>query len=240
MKKATVFVSLLLMTFSFSSCVSDMFGVKGEGNVEYETRVASDFQKITLLTNADVTISRDTGYRVEVEDYQNLIQYTQVKVTSHNLVVSINPASTVLKNSVAKVRIWMPDSLTTIVCAGSGSIDVNASLKDLNQLLVTGSGSIRMNQALQLSALTGEVTGSGSISGSGSVKSLACNVSGSGSLYFDTMKASRATCTISGSGNAMVRPDTLVAVLSGSGNVYYYGSPVVYQKNTGSGQVIAK
>jgi hypothetical protein len=38
----------------------------------------------------------------------------------------------------------------------------------------------------------------------------------------------------------MVRPDTLVAVLSGSGNVYYYGSPVVYQKNTGSGQVIAK
>lgn len=240
MRKGTVFVGILLTTLAFSSCVSDMFGVKGEGNVETEIRSASDFQKITLLTNADVTISRDNEYRVEVEDYQNLVTYTQVKVSSHTLIVSINPASTILKNSVAKVRIWMPDSLIAIVDAGSGTVDVNAGFKDLKLLHVAGSGSIRMNEALQLPSLSAEVAGSGSVSALGNVRSLACTVSGSGSLYFDALTASMATCAISGSGNVMVRPDTLIAKLSGSGNVYYYGSPVVYQNNTGSGKVISK
>lgn len=239
-RKIDSFLLIFVIALLFHSCISDMFGVEGKGNVATESRTASDFQSIVLLTNADVTVSQDTAYRVEVEDYENLLDYIKISVSSKKLIVSLTSGSVILKNSVAKVHVWLPDSLTTLVAGGSGSIDVNASFKDLSSLMVTSSGNIRINSPLSVASLVAQSTGSGSISAVGTAKKLGCKVSGAGNLSFDSLTSKYAACYIYGSGNIGVRTDTLVAVIAGSGNVTYYGAPVLASDITGSGKLIQK
>ena len=77
MKKTNIFILLFtsLSLFSFTSCVSDWFGVTGKGNIVTESRTATDFQSIQLLTSANVTIVKDTMFKIEVEDYENIVKY---------------------------------------------------------------------------------------------------------------------------------------------------------------------
>jgi len=241
MLKRNVSVCLFLIgtSFLFSSCIADLFGIKGKGSIVTNTISAKDFQSVQLLTSADVTIVKDTAFKVEVDDYENIVQYTSAKVVSHNLIISINPVTTILSNSQAKVRISMPDSLIGLTITGSGNIDVNAAFKDVQTLLVTGSGSINLNSSSSLNKLSASILGSGGITALGTANTLTAIISGSGNMNFRNLIANDATCTITGSGNINVTAvNTLKATISGSGNIMYSGSPTITQTITGSGNVI--
>jgi len=243
MKKRNVFVLLFTTSilFLFTSCVSDWFGVRGKGNFVTESRTATDFQSVQLLTSANVTIIRDTMFKIEVEDYENIVKYISAKVVAHSLVISIDPITTVLLNSEAKVRITMPDSLTGLTIAGSGHIDVDSTFKDIQTLIITGSGDINLNKELNLSKLTASIAGSGNINAKGNVITLTALTSGSGNMNFPDLVAEDATCTISGSGNMHVNvTKTLKAIIPGSGKIEYSGNPTVTENITGSGSVVKK
>lgn len=243
MKKRNISVLLLATTssFLFTSCVSDWFGVTGKGNIVMENRVATDFQSVQLLSAANVTIVKDTLFKVEVEDYENIVKYISAKVVSHNLVISIDPISTILLKSEAKVRIAMPDSLIGLTIAGSGHIDVDSTFKDIQTLLITGSGDINLNNPENLDKITASIAGSGNIKAKGNVKTLTALTSGSGNMNLAELAAENATCTISGSGNMYVNATkTLNAIISGSGKIEYSGNPTLTQNITGSGSVIHK
>lgn len=243
MKKRNVCVLLFTSTclFLFSSCVSDWFGVTGKGNISVESRNATGFLAVQLLSAADVTITKDTLFKVEVEDYENIVKYISTKVVSTNLVISIDPVSTVLLKSAAKVRITMPDSLTGLTIAGSGHIDVDTTFKDIQTLLVTGSGNINLNKPMPLKKLSATIAGSGNINAKGSVNELTALTSGSGNMNLPGLVAEAAKCTITGSGNMYVNvTNTLNAIISGSGKIEYSGNPTVTQNITGSGSVIQK
>ena len=241
MLKRNVSLCLILIgtSFLFSSCIADLFGIKGKGSIVTNTITAKDFQSVQLLTSADVTIVKDTAFKVEVDDYENIVQYTSAKVVSHNLIISINPVTTILSNSQAKVRISMPDSLIGLTITGSGNIDVNAAYKDVQTLLVTGSGSINMNSSCSLNKLSASILGSGGITAKGSANTLTAIISGSGNMNFRNLITNDANCTITGSGNINVTAvNTLKATISGSGNIMYSGSPTITPTITGSGSII--
>ncbi|HEY6914656.1 MAG TPA: head GIN domain-containing protein [Paludibacter sp.] len=243
MKKKNVFVLLFTTSilFLFTSCVSDWFGVTGKGNMVTESRTAIDFQSVQLLTSANVTIVKDTMFKIEVEDYENIVKYISAKVVLKNLVISIDPVSTILLKSEAKVRVTMPDSLIGLTVAGSGHIDVDSSFKDIKTLLITGSGDINLNKAGNLSKLTATITGSGNMNAKGNVITLTALTSGSGNMNFEDLVAEDATCTISGSGNMYVNvTKTLKATIPGSGKIEYSGNPTVTENITGSGSVVKK
>lgn len=243
MKKRNVsFLFIIVLSqFLFTSCVSDWFGVTGKGSIVTEKRTATDFQSVQLLTSADVTIVRDTLFKVEVDDYENIVKYITTKVVSHNLIISIDPLSTILINSKAKVRITMPDSLIGITIAGSGKVDVDTTFKDIQTLIITGSGNINLNQSSTLNKLSTSILGSGNITAKGTVKTLTALTSGSGNMNLAELVSEDAKCTITGSGNMTVNATkTLNAIISGSGNIWYYGSPAVTSTITGVGSVAKK
>jgi hypothetical protein len=243
MKKRNGFV-LLFTTFSllsFTSCVSDWFGVTGKGNTVTESRTAIDFQSVQLLTSANVTIVKDTLFKIEVDDYENIVKYISAKTVNHSLVISIEPLSTILLKSEAKVRITMPDSLIGLTIAGSGHIDVDSTFKDIQTLLITGSGDINLNKTEKLKKLSATIVGSGNINAKGTVNTLTALTSGSGNMNFSELVAEDASCTISGSGNIYVNvTKTLNAIISGSGKIEYSGNPAVTENITGSGSIIKK
>ncbi|HET7734287.1 MAG TPA: DUF2807 domain-containing protein, partial [Paludibacter sp.] len=183
----------------------------------------------------------DTMFKIEVEDYENIVKYISAKVVLKNLVISIDPVSTILLKSEAKVRVTMPDSLIGITVAGSGHIDVDSSFKDIKTLLITGSGDINLNKAGNMSKLTTTITGSGNMNAKGNVITLTALTSGSGNMNFADLVAEDASCTISGSGNMYVNvTKTLKAIIPGSGKIEYSGNPTVTENITGSGSVVKK
>lgn len=239
-KNPTSFAFVLVSSLLFTSCLN-WFGTTGKGNIVTESRTATDFQSIELLTSAKVDIIKGDTFIVEVSDYENIIKYLSIKVVSHNLIISTDPISTILINSKAHITITMPDSLKSVALSGSGDLNLTSAYKDLNTMILTGSGNINAIQKLNVDKLKANILGSGNITAYGNVKTLTALISGSGNVKFAELTAETAECTISGSGNVYVKAtNTLKAVISGSGNIEYTGNPTVNSSITGSGTVIHK
>jgi hypothetical protein len=186
-------------------------------------------------------VKSDTTFKVEVSDYENIIQYLSVKVVSNTLIISTDPATTILENSNAKVVVTMPDNLMSVAVTGSGNVDVDSTFAGLQALSLSGSGNINVNDTLNIAALTTNIMGSGNITAKGKVKALTASSSGSGNTFLSNLIATDVLCTITGSGNMYVNATgTLKAGISGSGNIVYSGSPTVIKLITGSGTVTKK
>ena len=230
---------LFLTVFTFSSCIADLFGIAGKGNIVTLPRVAKDFQTVTLNNAAKVSIQKGDSFKVQVSDYENIVQYLSVKVTDHNLVITTDPAYTLLSNSQAKVIITMPDSLNAVTLNGSGDITLNSAFKDFKSAVILGSGNINATQNLNVMALNASIIGSGNITAKGNVGVLTAIISGSGNMLLSGLSTFNASCSITGSGNINVAvSNSLKATISGSGNVVYSGTPAVDVSITGSGKVI--
>ena len=239
-KNAIQLTFLAFVSLVFSSCIGDLFGITGTGNIVIQTSSVKDFQAISLNNAANVNIVKGDSFKVEISDYENLVKYLSVKVTDHVLIISTDPIYTLLTNSQAKVTITMPDSLTAVTLSGSGEINLNSAFKDFKSAILLGSGNIKANQSLNISALSASILGSGNIVAKGNVNTLTALLSGSGNLMFSGMNATSANCSITGSGNISVAvSNSLKATISGSGNIIYTGSPVNIESTvTGSGKVI--
>jgi hypothetical protein len=128
------------------------------------------------------------------------------------------------------------DSLS-INDSGSGSAELDASVKGDTNLIVSGSGKINFG-ALQAQHLQARISGSGSIQGTGHADSLDLNISGSG--HFGDIASSRANVTMSGSGQAAIAPhDEAHVNISGSGTVRMPAKPTQLDvRVSGSGHVL--
>jgi hypothetical protein len=218
-----------------------LFGTTGKGNIVTESRPATNFQSIELLSSAKVDIVKGDTFIVEVSDYENIINNLSVKVVSNSLIISTDPITKILLNSKAHVTITMPDSLKSVALSGSGDLNINSAFKDLNTLTLTGSGNITASEKLNLDKLNASILGSGNITAKGNANTLTALISGSGNIKFVNFSALAADCTITGSGNIyVIAINTLKATISGSGNIEYTGNSAVISSITGSGAVIHK
>ncbi len=146
------------------------------------------------------------------------------------------------KNKKVKVTITLP-RLQAGTTAGAGDISIASSsnLEGL-KLVASGSGSIITTGELQIKdLLTAKVTGSGSIKVRGTAERSEVGLSGSGFYEASNLETNSSTIIITGSGSVQTHTTKqLVAQLSGSGNLYYKGKPVVQKKVSGSGRVRAQ
>ncbi|HEX4273304.1 MAG TPA: DUF2807 domain-containing protein [Rhizomicrobium sp.] len=128
------------------------------------------------------------------------------------------------------------DSLSVLV-SGSGSAEMDASVKGDTNLQVSGSGHIKFD-SLQAQHLQARISGSGTIGGAGHADDLNLNISGSG--RFGDITSARADVTISGSGQATIAPhDEAHVHISGSGTVHMPVKPPRLETSvSGSGHVV--
>jgi hypothetical protein len=232
---ATFVVSLLVVN---TSCLSDLNAISGKGNIVSETRYVSNFTSVELLTSANVEIVKGDTFDVQVSDYENIIEYIDLKMVGDKLIICTEPESANVWNSEAKIRITMPDILYSVKLGGSGTIKVGSAFNKLQYLSISGSGDINVAESCSLRRLETQITGSGNMKAFGNVEVLKAKISGSGSMYLSNLKAKSATCTLTGSGKMFVNiENTLDAYLSGSGDIIYSGNPVVNSYLSGSGRV---
>jgi Putative auto-transporter adhesin, head GIN domain len=193
---------------------------RGSGQVTSETRQVSGFSKVELSGSGQLTIEQTGTESLTISAEDNVLPKLSSQVSGDTLVLG--------SNSNAKIIPTKP-------------ITYSLTVKNLTGLAVSGSGSVTLSK-LATAALSTNITGSGSITASGTADDQNLKISGSGRYQAEQLTSKTVTVDISGSGVASVyASDVLDVNISGSGTLTYAGDPKqLTQQISGSGKLIKK
>ncbi len=233
MKKIVFIISTTLLVASCSKIKRE-----SSGSITTENRTIGNFNAIELVDNIDVFYTQDSTQSLKIEAGEHLIDYIKTDIVNNKLV--IYEANNDILNT-KRIRVYVSnDSINTVRVEGSGNFNgdqINCTSFDL---ALIGSGDVNINATLTNYNLM--LSGSGNINSTGSSHTQHIEVKGSGNVGGKHFYSNHATVQLSGSGNITLKTGvSLVASLTGSGNIYYYGNPPsVTTSVTGSGNIIHK
>ncbi|MCT4580200.1 MAG: DUF2807 domain-containing protein [Flavobacteriales bacterium] len=231
MKKIVFIISTTLLVASCSKIKKE-----SSGSIVTEERIIGNFNTVELIDNIDVFYTQDSIQSLKVEAGEHLIDYIKTDIVNNKLV--IYEANNDILNT-KRIRVYISnDSINAAKIEGSGNFngnDMNCSHFDL---ALIGSGDVNINATLSNYNIT--LSGSGNINSTGSSHHQQIEVKGSGNVGGKHFYTNNATVLLSGSGNITLQTGiSLIATLTGSGNIYYYGNPSsVTTSVTGSGTIV--
>ena len=230
-------VAIILLLFTVTSCVDDLF-IKGNGIPVTESRSVPAFSSVSSEGNFIVYIFSGPHYKVTVNADENLLPYIETSVTGNNLRIHTRRLTSFKSRIPVEISVTTP-SLKGIVQSGSGSITAEYFEADAFHCVVSGSGSIQTTVGAGL--VDAVISGSGRLNLTGTAIQGNFAVSGSGELDAWDLSVRDCDAKISGSGDIWVDVHRyLKAVISGSGNLFYSGRPHIETVVSGSGGVIQK
>jgi len=228
---------LLFVTFVSTSCILSIDGIMGKGPIIDEYVAVTGFSSVETSSSADVEITKGDSLEVILSDYENFLEYWDIKVVNNTLIIQTKPFTS-LVNSKAKVKVVLPTALYEVKVSGSGDIKLNSAFPELEKASISGSGNINGNVSAEYSKLFMSISGSGSFNFIGTAEELKASTTGSGKMYLSDLVANDAICSVLGSGNMYVyAKKSLKVVITGSGNIVYSGNPVVDVQASGSGRL---
>ena len=235
----TTLLASALLALGLAACGFDlgqMGGLQGSGNVKSESRNVHDFDRVELAGIGTLDITQGTAEALTIQAEDNLLPKIGSVVQGGLLTLAPVPGTS-LRATRPIVYHLTVKQLRGIDVAGSG--DVKASGLTTDQLLLNMSGSGSMDTSrIAADTLTVQLTGSGAVTVSGHASRQMVTISGSGSYVAGDLSSQQAVVGVTGSGSSEVNvTDSLTAIISGSGDVTYKGTPRVQQRVTGSGSV---
>ena len=218
MKK--VIITALSFAVLGTSCRKMIEGTSGSMTTEY--RQAPSFNKIHIQGNIDVFLSQDTSFSIRVEAGEHLVNFIETNVVNGEMI--IHESNNNLANTKPiKVYVY-GDSLENIEIEGSGNFDGDNIKANTLNILVTGSGNLNID--VEANTVNYNVKGSGNAYLLGVVNNFNALIQGSGDINAKFLQAQDVNAKITGSGNAIVTAfNSLIAEVSGSGDIDYYGNP---------------
>jgi len=231
---------LVLSSLLFASCENNGICISGEGTVVTKTVSISSFSEIDMTEAGTIIISQGAVQEVKVTGHPNIIDRLETKVVGNRWDIDLE--SGCYKDYDLTISITVPN-LQNVVLSGSGSITINDFENQANLAVsIPGSGDITMNSFNGTENLDIVISGSGDISADSLLPNLIntnMSISGSGNINGFSLNTDNCDVSISGSGNVKIGVENQLAVfISGSGNIYYKGYPTIISKITGSGEIV--
>lgn len=214
MKTITSFVLLGLL---FISCSKDRLTASGDKITQ--VREVRDFTGVDADGSTDIHISYGTEFKVTLKGSDNLIPYFKTEVIGRNLHLGYERVN--VRHDDIQVYVTLP-AIQYINLSGSAHVDISGGfpLIDHLQVVVSGSGEVEAEDAVE-------------------VAEAEISISGSGEADLKKVSTAEAAVHVSGSGDARISvTDFLKARISGSGKIYYSGNPQLDSQISGSGKLI--
>jgi Putative auto-transporter adhesin, head GIN domain len=203
-------LALLAVLLLVSACSV----TKGSGQVVTETRMVGGFTKVELSGSGELTIEKTGTESLSVSAEDNLLPQLTSDVSGDTLTLGTKPNTSILPTK---------------------PITYSLTVKDLTGITVSGSGSVRVSD-LMTNSLTTKISGSGTITASGSVNDQDVDISGSGRYQAEQMTSKAVKAQISGSGTASVLATDLLDVKI-SGDAHLQREPAGHSRDQRLGQV---
>ncbi len=237
MRKLKAFL-ILTLTVLTSGCIFPVryTRVLGSGEIITETRPIPGFTVVELNGIGTLVIEQGSKESLEVTAEDNIIKYLKSDVYGRNLrlsvddFVSIDPTEEIIFHLTVK-------NLERIELSGLGNIEIEALKTPNLNLEICGAGSANIRD-LQADSLNLDISGLGNVEIGGSVEDQQIELSGAGNYDAGDLESNKAGIEISGTGKAVLWVENeLDVVLSGIGNLQYYGSPNLSTEISGMGTV---
>lgn len=204
---------------------------------QQEERVVPSFSGVSLGIAADLYLTQGSPAKVIVEGDESSLENIVTEVKGGILIIRNEKRWT---RKIRNVNIWVTTpEIEELNLSGSGSIIAEGPVNTEElEMKVSGSGNITLDE-LTGDELDAAISGSGDIYLTGSVGELDIRISGSGGIKAPSLTVDECSVKISGSGNCEINAGKeLEAHISGSGKVIYFSNPRVNAFVSGSGRVI--
>jgi hypothetical protein len=232
--------TLYLLVFSSLLCFSCRWTnktIEGNGKIINQDRPVQNAEKIELAGNFDVEITQGDKTKVSIETDENLQSYIVINESDNRLVLKEKNNYQLKSDFPIKVLITTP-KLSKISLSGSGSVNGKNKFTGMDKLLLSLSGSGKMDLAVNTPAIEVDIAGVGSMLLAGETKNAEFKIAGSGDCDASQLKTENTKVKVAGVGTIKVFADVLLDVnIAGSGSVYYKGAATIKQKIAGVGSI---
>jgi hypothetical protein len=211
----------------------------GSGNLVTETRQINGVSRVELSIDANLTIQQGTQESLTVTADDNILPVLVTNVVGGKLNIRYLPQVNIRGIHQPKLTLTVK-KLDGLQLSSSGTVKVGPLNTGNFDLDLSSSCDVEL-QGFQSDKLTANISSSGDVTIQGVANSLVLHVSSSGNFTAGDLKVNSATVTLSSSGDITLWVvDNLNVDISSSGNVSYYGNPIIRQHRTSSGNLIAK
>ncbi len=209
--------------------------ITGVGATKDDFRNVSAFTGVASYVAGDVEWKAGEKYSVQISAPSDVLPYFTTEVNGD--IMEIKTSERVKYQSSVKIVVTSPE-LRLIAMYGSGNFTTSSSInRNSLKIELAGSGAIEVPN-MDVEDLKAKLSGSGTIDLGGRAQKADLELSGSGNMDAESLKAEKADIAITGSGNAACNVEkSLNADISGSGNIRYSGNPQVNVSKSGSGTV---
>lgn len=220
------------------ACLVLLIGISN-ATAQLRTVNVGYFSEISLGVSGTLYLTQGENEKIEIEASDDVFDRIKFKIEGSKLKIKNknNLWGSWSGNSRINVYVTMKD-IDGISVSGSGSIIGKNRFKTEDiRLSVSGSG--RMDIKTNSEDIYINVSGSGRINLSGSTDNADVSISGSGKVKAQDLEVRICKASISGSGNCYITVTKEIDTrMSGSGSVYYAGHPdKVNSRFSGSGKV---
>ncbi len=230
--KMAVAISLTLMMLSCQMVSHIGPGVQGNGNVQSEERVLSDFNKIEVSNGIDLFLSQGDTEGLTVQADENLLKLIKTEVIGGTLRIFTEKSIRSAASRKVKLSFINLEALT----ASSGSDVLSNTLLALDDLKVNASSGADINLELSAQHIVARSSSGSDIYLSGTTQSLEAEASSGSSVKAKELTAVNGSADASSGADVSINVSgTLHANASSGGDVTYYGSPKSIHKNKSSG-----
>jgi len=231
-------IGMMVLPLMLASCESDVLpGISGEGEVVTRTLDIDEFTGFTNAIAADVYVTQGDVQEVTIEAQENIIDNLELdKVTGGSWTIDFN--KWVRRAKPIKIYITIP-TLDKAKISGAGEIIGETAFTDLDFLELGISGAGNIDLEFYCNELDLRVTGAGSMTLVGEASEMNAAITGAGDIKAFDLETERTEFRISGAGSGKLTvSEYLKASISGSGNLYYRGTPDTDVHISGAGSVI--
>jgi len=267
MKRQILIIATVIISMTLNACNIHFDGetlggktIKGDGNIVTQNYNVSSFDELSTSLSATVNFTVSDAYTCSVRVDQNLLEYLDIRTKGDELILKKQEEH---KNITLQATEFIIDvtapSLEEINLAGSGTLNVLSRMETEElEVNVAGSGDVYFKEPLIVGDLELNVAGSGDIACDAlEADQLDANVAGSGDLKVDSGTVREAEASVAGSGDIVLLCDIvnleaniagsgdikarvngrLTYGIFGSGDIGYYGNPVVEGDKVGVSRV---
>ncbi len=231
-----VFFLTTMLLLTVTACKKEKKCIDGNGDFVQETRYLEAYNSVQVYNDADIYYSTGTEARADVFAESNIVPLIATNITAQVLSIAVTNDDCYHATATPEVTLMAPNCYEFSLF-GSGKLVANGINRDYYKIESLGSGPV--NSSFNVQAFVIDSQGSGDANLAGSAVQSIISVTGSGNVYAGNAVSDSCIVISEGSGNITITVTSFLDVsISGSGNVYYSGDPVIIEHNTGSGELI--